>query len=132
MTWLKSGLWAALFAGAMCGQDVTPPMPAQPAPAQNGTRFFSGDAVQRAFKQLAETNALKGSTVRLGPLANSGQFRQLPGLLAYGPQVCAARLLEAPLPEETAFGMPVLRVDGNTESMPEANLPAPACPKQKP
>ena len=123
----------------MCGQTAALQTPAEPAPAQTGADIFSNEAWQRAFKQLSDSHALKGSSVPLGTFTNAGQFRQwpelravaVPSLLRAQNDVCAARLLEAPLPEETEFAMPIHRRAGKTESMPEANLPAPACPKQK-
>jgi len=124
MTVLKSGLLVGLFAGAMFAQDVF--VQSQPTPAQPGTGYLGKEAVKRAIKRFTDANGWKESKGWQNAFVTLTPPRELVMLSP----VCAVPLLEAPIPKDTNFTARKVRPAERVEPMPEATLPAPACPKE--
>ncbi len=121
-------LLVGLAAGSAYGQDTFPGQNApQTSPAPVPPRF--------EFKDLPQYRGSRDGRSWIF-VPNPFSKSKLPGVnpvwlnglkkLELRPSVCAVPLLEAPIPKEMRFSMPVLKGE-EIDSMPEAQLPAPSC-----
>jgi len=119
---LKPGLLAGLFAGAMCAQDAVPQI------KQPGASIGTG-SLKRAVGCLAGDQQKCWADV-FGPLTGVPQFKSTPLKLTGISKVCAIPLVEVQIPGPEQFRMFQIRPSKGTEAtMPQIQVPAPACPK---
>lgn len=121
---LKFGSAAIGLAVSLSGQVVAPPA----APGTNGESYISSEAVRRAVRQFADSNALGPNILLRGRSNDQTPLDFVDRTNPLAPGKCVVPLLKAPLGNTREFRMPVDRPP-KTEPMPEAAL-TPVCPSR--